>query len=69
MAENRLREYRQQAGLSQNRLAQRCRMHPAHLCLIERGATTTQRTARKLARALAVSPARLFPSLDMLREG
>ena len=69
MAENRLKDYRTRAALSQNRLAQKCRMHPAHLCLIERGAATTQRTARKLARALGVSPTEVFPTFDTLREG
>lgn len=66
---NRLREYRERAGLSQNRLAQKCRMHPAHLCLIERGAQTTKRTAAKLARVLHAPPAELFADFDALREG
>lgn len=65
--ENTLREYREQAGLSQNRLAQKCHMHPSHLCLIERGAQTTQRTALKLARALGALPNKVFPDFDTLR--
>ncbi len=65
---NKIREYREKAGISQNRLAQKCRMHPSHLSLIAGGGPTTKRTARKLARVLNVDPTELFPNFAELRE-
>jgi transcriptional regulator with XRE-family HTH domain len=66
---SRLKEYRKKAGISQNALARACEMHPAHLCQIENGAPTTQRTAEKLSKALGTDPAEVFPEFGTLRKG
>lgn len=67
--ENHLRELRLKAGLSQNALAQRVRMHPSHICQLERGLPTTKRTISKLAIELQVRPEALCPDFAMLPKG
>ena len=64
---NRLKQCRVTAGLSQNQLARKCRMHPAHLCLIEGGASTTKQTAIKLAHALQTDCESVFSDFATLR--
>ena len=62
MVHNRLKEYREKAGLSQTELAWRARMAGQNISAIERGTLAPWPRARKaLAEALNVSETELFP--------
>ena len=62
MVNNRLKEYREMAGLSQTELAWRARMAGQNISAIERGTLAPwPRAKRALAKALNVSETELFP--------
>ena len=62
MTHNRLKEYREKAGLSQTELAWRSRMAGQNISAIERGTMAPWPRARKaLAEALQVAEIELFP--------
>jgi len=62
MLNNRLKEYREKAGLSQTELAWRARIAGQNISAIERGTLAPWPKARKaLAEALKVSEIELFP--------
>jgi transcriptional regulator with XRE-family HTH domain len=62
MKNNRLKEYRERAGLSQTELAWRAKMAGQNISAIERGTLAPWPRARKsLAEALQVGEAELFP--------
>ncbi len=62
MLNNRLKEYREKAGLSQTELAWRAKMAGQNISAIERGTLAPWPRARKaLAEALSVSEIELFP--------
>ena len=66
MVHNRLKEYREMAGLSQTELAWRARMAGQNISAIERGTLAPWPRARKaLAEALNVSETILFPEDNM----
>ena len=66
MINNRLKEYREKAGLSQTELAWRARMAGQNISAIERGTLAPWPRARKaLAEALKVSEMELFPKESM----
>jgi transcriptional regulator with XRE-family HTH domain len=59
---NRLKEYREKAGLSQTELAWLAKMAGQNISAIERGTLAPWPKARKaLAEALAVAESELFP--------
>lgn len=58
----RLRELRENAGLSQEELAHFAALHRTHISLIERGQRSVRlETIERLARALKLNPSRLMP--------
>ena len=62
MIKNRLKEYREKAGLSQTELAWRSRMAGQNISAFERGTLIPWPKAKKaLAAALAVAESELFP--------
>jgi len=62
MLRNRLKEYRERAGLSQTELAWRARIAGQNISAIERGTLAPWPKIRKaLAEALNVSEVELFP--------
>ena len=62
MVRNRLKEYREKAGLSQTELGWRAKMAGQNISAIERGTLAPWPRARKaLAEALNVSETDLFP--------
>jgi transcriptional regulator with XRE-family HTH domain len=62
MLNNRLKEYRERAGLSQTKLAWAAKMAAQNISAIERGALAPWPRARKaLAEALKVDESELFP--------
>jgi len=62
MLNNRLKEYRERAGLSQTELAWRAKMAGQNISAIERGTLAPWPRARKaLAEALKVTETELFP--------
>ena len=62
MEHNRLREYREKAGLSQTELGWRAKMAAQNISAIERGTLAPWPKAKKaLAKALNVSESELFP--------
>ena len=62
MEHNRLKEYRERAGLSQTELACRSRMAGQNISAFERGTLAPWPKAKKaLAEALQVNEAELFP--------
>ena len=62
MEHNRLKEYRERAGLSQTELAWRSRMAGQNISAFERGTLAPWPKAKKaLAEALQVNEAELFP--------
>ncbi len=62
MMNNRLKEFREKAGLSQTELAWRARMAAQNISAIERGKLAPWPKARKaFAEALGVSEIELFP--------
>jgi len=62
MEHNRLKEYREKAGLSQTELAWRARIAGQNISAIERGTLAPWPRARKaLAEALKVTETELFP--------
>lgn len=62
MISNRLKEYREKAGLSQTELAWRSRMAGQNISAIERGTLAPwPKTRKALAEALAVAESELFP--------
>ena len=62
MIKNRLKEYREKAGLSQTELAWRSRMAGQNISAFERGTLAPWPKARKaLAEALKVAETELFP--------
>ncbi len=65
MEHNRLKEYREKAGLSQTELGWRAKMAGQNISAIERGTLAPWPRARKaLAEALNVSESELFPEDD-----
>ena len=62
MSSNRLREYREKAGLTQVELARRARIASPNLSSIERGRLLPwTKVKRALAKALKCSETELFP--------
>ena len=62
MVHNRLKEYREKAGLSQTELGWRAKMAGQNISAIERGTLAPwPRAKRALAKVLNVSEAELFP--------
>lgn len=62
MIKNRLKEYREKAGLSQTELAWRSRMAGQNISAFERGTLAPWTRAKKaLAEALQVDETELFP--------
>ncbi len=62
MLNNRLKEYRERAGLSQTELAWRARIASQNISAIERGTLAPWPRAKKaLAEALRVAETELFP--------
>jgi len=62
MVHNRLKEYREKAGLSQTELGWRAKMAGQNISAIERGTLAPwPRAKRALAKALNVSETELFP--------
>ena len=62
MVHNRLKEYREKAGLSQTELGWKARMAGQNISAIERGTLAPWPRAKKaLAKALNVSETELFP--------
>jgi len=62
MEHNRLKEYREKAGLSQTELGWRAKMAAQNISAIERGTLAPWAKAKKaLAKALNVSESELFP--------
>ena len=62
---HRLRNYRQQSGLSQEKLAELSGCHPTYIGQVERGEkNATIESIAKIAEALNISLARLFEKLD-----
>ena len=62
MMNNRLKEYREKAGLSQTKLAWRAKMAAQNISAIERGKLAPWPKARKaFARVLGVAEIELFP--------
>ena len=65
MIKNRLKEYREKAGLSQTELAWRSRMAGQNISAFERGTLAPWPKAKKaLAKALNISESELFPEED-----
>lgn len=63
MTDNRVREFRERAGVSQVELARRARIAPQNLSAIECGRLAPwPKAKRALARVLRCSEAELFPS-------
>lgn len=61
---SRIRELRNEAGLSQEKLADRCGVHRTYIGAIERGEKNiTAKTAEKVGAALDVSIEELFSNL------
>jgi transcriptional regulator with XRE-family HTH domain len=66
----RLRQVRLAKRLSQEALADAAGLHRTHVSLIERGRRSVRlETLERLARALAVQPAALLPSLNESTDG
>jgi len=62
MEHNRLKEYREKAGLSQTELGWRAKMAAQNISAIERGTLAPWTRAKKaLAKALNISESELFP--------
>jgi len=62
MTDNRIKEFREAAGLSQVELGRRCRIAPQNLSAIECGRLAPwPKAKRALARILKCSQAELFP--------
>lgn len=62
MSENKIREYREQAGMTQTELARRAKVAAQNISAIELGKLEAwPRMRRQLARALKVSEKDLFP--------
>ncbi len=60
-----LREHRRSRGISQERLAFRCRLHRTEISLLERGAREPRlSTIVRLARGLGVAPSSLLDGVD-----
>ena len=63
MFANRVKEFREKAGLTQVELARRARIASPNLSSIERGRLVAwPRIKRALAKALRVAPEELFPN-------
>lgn len=60
---NRVKEIREERGLSQLKLATKAHIHPCNLSAVERGKVVAwPKIRRSLARVLKCSQAELFPS-------
>lgn len=69
MKENRIRQFREKAGMSQVELGCRARIASTNISSIECGRLAAWPKARKaLAKALRTSEAELFPEGSMVRE-
>lgn len=66
---NGLRERRKIAGFSLLGFALITATEPAMLSMIERGKRCTQKTAKRLAKALKTDPRSIWPDFDTMREG
>ena len=65
---NRVRDLREQQGLSQEALADAANLHRTHISLIERGQRSVRlETIERLAVALRVQPAQLMPEVKLTR--
>lgn len=61
----RVRELREDRGLSQEDLADAAALHRTHVSLVERGRRSVRLdTIEQLARALGVQPAELMPTIE-----
>jgi transcriptional regulator with XRE-family HTH domain len=66
---NRVRELREQQGLSQEDLADAAHLHRTHISLIERGQRSVRlETIARLALALRIQPSRLMPDIKLTRQ-
>lgn len=64
----RIRDLREDQGLSQEKLADMAKLHRTAITHIERASrSSTLETIEKLAKALGVQPADLMPSLELPR--
>lgn len=62
----RIRNYRNQMGLSQEKLAELCGCHPTYIGQIERGEkNATIESVARIASALEVSLSKLFEKIDV----
>ena len=65
MVTNKLKEYREKAGISQTELSWRSRINAQNISAIECGRVAPWPKARKaLAKALKIQEPRLFPEID-----
>ena len=70
MVENRIREFREKAGLSQVELARRARIASTNLSAIECGRLAPwPKVMRKLVRVLKTTPEELFPTEEEGQDG
>lgn len=65
----RIRELREEQGLSQEKLADMARLHRTAITHIERATrSSTLETIEKLAKALGVQPTELMPDLELPKQ-
>lgn len=64
----RIRQLREDEGLSQEQLADEARLHRTHISLIERGKRSVRlETIERLAVALGVQPSEMMPAITVKR--
>ena len=62
MFTNRIKEFREKAGLTQLELARRAKVAPSNLCSVENGKLAPwTKMKRTIARVLKTTPEELFP--------